>query len=188
MWSIYRSRCRWTWNEIFNPARRPDYRSKPVPFVLAQVNWQAYREDQELILTQSWKGGGWNSRWSQSQNKREQCLIAVRKNFPPFTRCCRSFLPRLSEAGQLRTLLLSPTPSEAVDSVINDRRSIKWPYCAVNSSRNGLHSHSKRDLWHEVKLEKNLEQPNIDSFLRLGVLIPKPAILAQFLQANLCSN
>ena len=49
---------------------------------------------------------------------------------------------------QLRTLLLSPTPSEAMDSVINDRRSTKWPCYAVNSSRNGLHSHSKRDLWH----------------------------------------
>ena len=35
-------------------------------------------------------------------------------------------------------------------------------------------------------MEKNLEQPNIDSFLRLGILISKPAILAQFLQANLC--
>ena len=37
-------------------------------------------------------------------------------------------------------------------------------------------------------MEKNLEQPNIDSFPRLGILIPKPTILAQFLQANLCSN
>ena len=86
------------------------------------------------------------------------------------------------------TLLLSPTPSNVMDSVINDRKSIKWPCYAVNSSRNGFHSHSKRDLRHDVKLEKNLEQPNIDSFLRLGILIPKPEILAQFLQANLCSN
>ena len=70
---------------------------------------------------------------------------------------------------QLRTLLLSPTPSKVMDSVINDRKSIKWPRYAVNSSRNGLHSHSKRYLWHEVKLEKNLEQPNIDSFLILGI-------------------
>ena len=30
--------------------------------------------------------------------------------------------------------------------VINDRRSIKWPCYAVNSSRNGFHSHSNRDL------------------------------------------
>ena len=44
-----------------------------------------------------------------------------------------------------------------------------------------------KEIYDEVKLEKNLEQPNIDSFLRLGILIPKPAILAQFLQANLCS-
>ena len=66
------------------------------------------------------------------------------------------------------------------------RTSIKWYSYAVNLSRNGLHSHSKRDH-DEVKLEKNLEQPNIDSFLRLVILIPKPAILAQFLQANLCS-
>jgi len=80
----------------------------------------------------------------------------------------------------LRTLLLSPTPSKVMDSVINDRKSIKWPCYAVNSSRNGLHS--------QAELEKNLEQPNIDSFLRLGILIPKRAILAQFLQANLCSN
>ena len=73
-------------------------------------------------------------------------------------------------------------------SLINDRKSIKWSCYAVNSSRNGLHSHSKRYIRHDVKLEKNLEQPNIDSFLRLGVLIRKPAILAQFLQVNLCSN
>ena len=65
---------------------------------------------------------------------------------------------------QLRTLLLNPTPYEAMDSVINDRRSIKWPCYAVNSSRNGLHPHPKKELWHEVKLEKYLEQPNIDSF------------------------
>ena len=58
-----------------------------------------------------------------------------------------------------------------MDSVINDRKSIKWPCYAVNSLRNGLHSHSKRYLWHEVKLEKNLEQPNIDLCLRLGMLI-----------------
>ena len=43
-------------------------------------------------------------------------------------------------------LLLSPTPSKVMDSVINDRKSIKWPCYAVNSSRNGLHSHSKRNL------------------------------------------
>ena len=30
--------------KIFSPARRSDYRSKPVPFVLAQVNWQAYQK------------------------------------------------------------------------------------------------------------------------------------------------
>ena len=48
-----------------------------------------------------------------------------------------------------------------MDSVIKDRRSIKWPCYAGNSSRNGLHSHSKRDLRHEVKLEKNLEQPSL---------------------------
>ena len=47
-----------------------------------------------------------------------------------------------------------------MDSVINDRRSLKWPCYAVNSSRNGRHSHSKRDIRHEVKLEKNLEQPS----------------------------
>ena len=41
---------------------------------------------------------------------------------------------------------------------------------------------------HEVQLEKNLEQPNLDSFFRLGILIPKSAILAQFPQANLRSN
>ena len=43
-------------------------------------------------------------------------------------------------------LLLSPTPSKVMDSVINDRKSIKWPWYAVNSLRNGLHFHSKRDL------------------------------------------
>ena len=37
----------------------------------------------------------------------------------------------------------SPTPSEAMDSVINDRRWIKWPCYAVNSSRNGFHSTPK---------------------------------------------
>ena len=83
-------------------------------------------------------------------------------------------------------LLHNPKPSEAMDSVINDRRSIKWPCYAVNLLRNGLHSHSKRDLWHEVILEKNLEQPNIDSFSwRLFILKPKLAILAQFHKANL---
>lgn len=67
-----------------------------------------------------------------------------------------------------------------MDLVVNDRRSIKRLCFAVNSSRNGIYSHSKRDLYREVKLEKNLEQPNIDSFLRLGILIPTSAILAQF--------
>ena len=45
-----------------------------------------------------------------------------------------------------RTLLLSRKSSEAMDSVINDRESIKCPCHAVNSSWNGLHSHSKRDI------------------------------------------
>ena len=31
-------------------------------------------------------------------------------------------------------------------SSMTEDRFQKWPYCAVNSSRNGLHSHSKRDL------------------------------------------
>ena len=51
------------------------------------------------------------------------------------------------QTHQLWTLLLSPTPSEAMDSVINDRRSIKWPCYAVNSSRNGLHSPTPKGIY-----------------------------------------
>ena len=74
-------------------------------------------------------------------------------------------LSYLSEASVVNApSYISPTPTEAMDSVINDRRSIQWPCYAVNTSQNRLHSYTKRDLWHEVKLEKNLEQPNIDLF------------------------
>ena len=55
-----------------------------------------------------------------------------------------------------------------MDSVINDRRSLKWPCYAVNSSRNGRHSHSKRDIRHEVKLEKNLNKVNYSCFTENG--------------------
>ena len=102
---------------------------------------------------------------------------------------CVDLSDHACQKRQLRTFPPSPTPSKAMHSIINDRSSIiQWPFCAVNSSWNGFHFHSKRDLWHEVRLEKNLEQPNIDSFLRLGIVTPKPAILAQSLQANSCSN
>ena len=36
--------------------------------------------------------------------------------------------------------------------------------------------------------EESIEPPNIDSFLRLKILIRKPAILVQFLQTILCST
>ena len=42
--------------------------------------------------------------------------------------------------------LPSPMQCEDMDSVINDRRSIKWACYAINSARNRLYYHSKRDL------------------------------------------
>ena len=68
-----------------------------------------------------------------------------------------------TRARESRTLSLS-----LIYTFISDRRSIKWPFYAVNSSRNGLHSHFNRDVQHEVNLEKSLEQPNIDLFLELA--------------------
>ena len=75
-------------------------------------------------------------------NRREQYLIAVRKNLPPFTRCCRSFsfsaLRRLklwtrssmteNRLSGLAMLLIRrgtdfiPTPKEIYDMKSNWRR------------------------------------------------------------------